>query len=96
MIEGIPIASIGLGTGWAAFIALAFLVVRGFVKGDIVAGDIYKAALGAADKIAAQFERLQGTHAETTRQNTELLETARFTRAVTEAVDRKTRAEDPS
>lgn len=90
----IPLAQIGLGTGWAAFFTLTFLVVRSLIKGDLVSGAVYRAALAVADKITAQFDRLQTTHSETTRQNTELLETARFTRAVTEAVDRKTARTD--
>lgn len=89
-MDGIPFAQIGLGTGWAAFFGVVFIGIRAFVKGDLVSGAIYQVAISAADKIGSQFERLQTTHAETTRQNTELLEAARFTRAVAEAVDRKT------
>lgn len=87
-MEGIPFAQIGLGTGWAAFFGVVFIGIRAFVKGDLVSGAVYRAALAVADKITAQFDRLQNTHSETTRQNTELLENARFTRAVTEAVER--------
>lgn len=86
-MDAVSLPVIGLGTGWAVAIVVVLTVIRGFLKGQIVSGAVYEQALNAADKIVAQMDRLQETHAMTTAQNGELLETTRFTRAVTEAVD---------
>ena len=87
-------------TGWAVAVGCLLTLVRLFATGRIMTEARHKEVVDivtkAADRLGLQFDRLQKTHEQTVAQNGELMETARFNRAVMEAVDKRTGAGGPS
>lgn len=86
-VDGLPV-SIGQIGPWGLFLLLAFLVVRSVVKGDLVPRQTYEDTIHDRDMWRAAHMTSEAARQEERDQKQELLEHARVTAAVMNALPR--------
>lgn len=87
---------IGPGTGWAAFLLLAFLVLRAIVKGDLIPRSTHDEKIHEANEWRAESRIKDAQIAEKDRQLAHMGEVGRLMKAVLAAIQSRTgiRVED--